>query len=402
MTTENIYKRRILFDVTELASFDKGTGIQRSTKSIYHALVNDHVNRFITIPVIGVSDKGKYKIAEGFHGFNTTNNEKVEALYVDAKPDDVFLSLDLAYNMCGALRKELKRFKNIGVKIYFVIYDLIPVLYPHWFEGENKWFEGNEYLNSFKLWLDYAIESSNALICISKTVENDVKNWIKKHPPLSTHLPKIGHFYLGAEMNNATPSDCLLDIDKTKLAIIKERPTFLVVGTLEPRKGHAIALKAFERLWQNGYDVNLVFVGREGWNTDRLIHDIKHHRELGTRFLWLDGISDDFLQMLYLYSTALLALSEAEGFGLPLVEAANFKLPIIARDIKIFKEICGAGAFYVDIEDDTSSLFSALEEWLKLYEQKLEPEPKLDKLYSWSESAKQLIDLISAFDEQVE
>ena len=38
-----------------------------------------------------------------------------------------------------------------------------------------------------------------------------------------------------------------------------------MVGTLEPRKGYLQALDAFERLWEQGVEVNLVIVGREGW-----------------------------------------------------------------------------------------------------------------------------------------
>ena len=55
--------------------------------------------------------------------------------------------------------------------------------------------------------------------------------------------------------------------------------------------------------------------------------------------LWLEGISDEYLDKVYAASTCLIAASEGEGFGLPLIEAAQHKLPIIARDIPVFREV---------------------------------------------------------------
>jgi glycosyltransferase involved in cell wall biosynthesis len=54
-------------------------------------------------------------------------------------------------------------------------------------------------------------------------------------------------------------------------------PTLLMVGTLEPRKGQAQALAAFELLWAKGVDANLVIVGKNGWLVDALAERLQAH-----------------------------------------------------------------------------------------------------------------------------
>ncbi|MFN0630266.1 glycosyltransferase, partial [Bacillus anthracis] len=65
------------------------------------------------------------------------------------------------------------------------------------------------------------------------------------------------------------------------LSILKQRPSFLMVGTLEPRKGHAQVLDAFENLWKGGANLNLVIVGKVGWMVDLLVQRLCSHPELG-------------------------------------------------------------------------------------------------------------------------
>ena len=60
--------------------------------------------------------------------------------------------------------------------------------------------------------------------------------------------------------------------------------------------------------------------------------------------------------------------SIGEGFGLPLVEAAQNRLPIIARDIPVFREVLGDNAvFFSNTEEN--SLTKAIEMWISSYDQ---------------------------------
>ena len=73
---------------------------------------------------------------------------------------------------------------------------------------------------------------------------------------------------------------------------------------------------------------------------------LRGHPELNRRLFWLNGISAECLDKVFATSICLIAASEGEGFGLPLIEAAKHQLAIIARDIPVFREVAGQYATY--------------------------------------------------------
>ena len=186
------------------------------------------------------------------------------------------------------------------------------------------------------------------------------------------------------------PSKGMPDTAKAVLNQMAERPSFLMVGTLEPRKGQTQTLAALEKLWEQGVEANLVIVGKQGWNMETLVDQLRNHPELGYRLFWLEGISDEYLEKVYAASTCLIAASEGEGFGLPLIEAAQHKLPIIARDIPVFREVAGEHAYYFD-GLDPESLTQAIQDWLKLKSESREPSSEDMPWLTWEQSLQQLI-----------
>ncbi|MBN9022570.1 MAG: glycosyltransferase, partial [Rhizobiales bacterium] len=179
---------------------------------------------------------------------------------------------------------------------------------------------------------------------------------------------------------------------------LASRPTFLMVGTIEPRKGHLQAIRAFERLWAAGTDVNLAIVGAEGWTVlpehlrstiPEIVAALRDHPERGRRLFWLDGISDEYLERVYAAATCLLAASEGEGFGLPLIEAARHGVPILARDLPVFREVAGDRAAYFGGTRDTD-LAAAVEAWLALHRRGAHPVASGMPWSTWRDSAAQL------------
>jgi len=161
------------------------------------------------------------------------------------------------------------------------------------------------------------------------------------------------------------------------------------VGTVEPRKGHVQAFAAFEQLWAEKVDVNLVIVGMAGWGVEGLPDLLKQHEEENEQFFWLQGISDEYLEKVYGASSCLLAASLGEGFGLPLIEAAQKGLPIIARDIPVFREVAGDHAFYFE-GDAPDALASAIRTWVQLEKERRAPSSAEMPWLTWKESADQL------------
>jgi glycosyltransferase involved in cell wall biosynthesis len=144
-----------------------------------------------------------------------------------------------------------------------------------------------------------------------------------------------------------------------------------------------------ELLWAGGMDTNLAIVGKRGWMIDDMAERIQQHAELDNRLFWLQRISDEMLEQVYCNARALLATSEGEGFGLPLVEAAQYGLPIIARDIPVFREVAGKHAYYFSGEN-AQALADALSDWLRLGEA-VPPSTGIPWV-TWQQSSRELLD----------
>ncbi|WP_018442352.1 glycosyltransferase family 4 protein [Trinickia symbiotica] len=378
--------------MTELVGFDKGTGIQRVTRGLLLALQSQPPADWAVVPVRGDKTTGRYvtALAASDARGDGSRDLMVSERHIEPRAGDIFLSVDLAYNITPELRQEVVRFRESGAAVYFVIYDLIPLMYPEWFHGTNAWFEGNDYLALFNYWFECVSEEADGLVCISDSVRQDLRAWLAKHKPKREVLPKLEYFHLGSDIAESVPSMGLPDDAEEVLARLKSSSTFLMVGTLEPRKGHELALDAFERLWAEGADVDLVFVGRVGWKIERLVARLQAHSMRGKRLFWLEGITDEYLRGVYESSSALLGLSLAEGFGLPLVEAAHHNVPLIVRDIPVFREVCGNSATYFN-GASADDLHDLLVSWLAARESGKCVYPDGMEVLSWAESAKQLM-----------
>ena len=95
------------------------------------------------------------------------------------------------------------------------------------------------------------------------------------------------------------------------------------------------------------------------------------------------------LQKVYAGASGLLVASEGEGFGLPLIEAAQHGLSMIVRDLPVFREVSGAHAFYFS-GMDAPALATAVHQWLVLARNGQEPSPEGMRWLNWAESAAQL------------
>ena len=225
--------------------------------------------------------------------------------------------------------------------------------------------------------------------CISQATAEDLQTWMLERDIKTAKPFKINWFHLGADIENSIPTRGLPDDAEEILARLAQRPSFLMVGTVEPRKGHAQTLAAFELLWAEGADVDLIIVGNEGWEMTKFIKYLKQHPENGKRLFWFTGISDEYLGKLYAASSCLIAASEGEGFGLPLIEAGQHGLPILARGLRVFREIAGTNAVYFDgLEPD--SLASALRDWISTWHEGNVVSSASIRWLTWTQSAAQL------------
>jgi glycosyltransferase involved in cell wall biosynthesis len=371
----------LFLDISEIVRRDAKSGIQRVVRSLLGELLRNPPQGYLVKPIY--FDAGEYFYANvfvadfmGMQGLHTENER------VDFYQDDIYLALDLNAHLTQAVHHLYMNLARRGVRLFFVVYDILLVHRPDWWPAGTS--------EVFSNWLQSVSSCATGLICISEAVAVELRQWIITQPTARLFPPKVRSFHLGADVENSAPSNGLPANANAVLQQLKLRSTILMVGTLEPRKGHKQALEAFEMLWEQGKQINLVIVGKQGWLVDGLCNALRQHRECGKRLFWLEGISDEYLLEIYAASACLLSASEGEGFGLPLIEAAQHNLPLIVRDLPVFHEVAGEHAYYF-VGLDADDLAQAIVRWLLLYGVSSHPKSEGMPALTWQQSAKQLI-----------
>lgn len=384
LTLDNYPRRQLLVDISELVKHDARSGIQRVVRSILKHWLETPPDGYRVEPIYAANHHG-YRYARNFTlQFLGCPADELHDEPIEYATGDLFVGLDLQPQVQVAQRSFYQELRRAGVKVVFTVYDLLCMHMPQFFVPGAK--------EDFERWLDVVAENDGA-ICISKAVSDELVDWVAKRSLSRLRPFKIDWFHLGADVNSSMPTNGLPENATNVLSQLQARESFLMVGTVEPRKGHIQVLDTFDLLWSEGEQLNLVIVGKQGWMVETLVRRFRSHPELNNRFFWLDGISDEYLEKVYAASNCLIAASYGEGFGLPLIEAAQHKLPIIARDIPVFREVAGSHAFYFDVQE-AKELASVIQQWLLLYRQDKHPVSESLPWNSWKESARQLLESI--------
>jgi len=379
----NYNPKQFLVDISELVNRDSRTGIQRVVRNVFKEWLLNPPTGYTVEPVYATSEKQGYFYARKFTAqFLDIPSDLRDDEPIDAWQGDIFVALDLQPHVLQTQSNFLTSLSNRGVIVKTVAYDLLPVLLPHVFvEGAQPMHQA---------WLKTTAKF-DGVVCISKAVADEYQAWLLEQDIKTKKSFSIDWFHLGADIDASHSTKGLPANAKQLIDTLERIPSFLMVGTLEPRKGHAQTLQAFEQLWAKGLDVNLVMVGKQGWMVENFITKINTHPELDKRLFWLDGISDEFLEQVYSASTCLIAASEGEGFGLPLIEAAQKKLPIIARDLPVFKEVAGEYAYYFENSLNPDVIATTIQDWLELYKTNKHPKSNGLPWLTWKQSAQMLI-----------
>lgn len=374
--------KQLLVDVSELFFRDAGTGIQRVVRSILENWMKNPPDGY-TVRAVYAAPGQAYRYTEKF---SVSPDAQIDNTNVNTKLNDIFVGLDLSAHLFPEIEKQLHAWRLGGVRICYVIYDIIPLLYPRLVVPAI--------IPAFEKWMDGLSKEADRLICISAAVMHDVRNWLAHKNP-KNGIPEIDYFNLGANFTKdiSKPSASAAQSTTHTIQTVQGKTCFLMVGTVEPRKGYGLALDALEALWSQGIDAHLVIIGKRGWLVEELVQRLEQHPQLNKKIHWVENANDQQLLNYYQTCSALLAASEAEGFGLPLIEAAQNGLPIIARDIPVFREIAKEHAFYFQALDG-ESLANALKEWISLHNENKHPPSHSLPWITWEESAKQLWEAI--------
>lgn len=373
-------EKQLLIDVSVIINNDGRTGIQRVVRALLLQLHRQCPDGWRVRPVFATRKQG-YRYAPDHFGLPDVQASSLDGTSaIKAEPGDIFLGLDLAAHLLPLHKTQLAQWKRSGAEIHIIVYDLLPVLHPHWFNSKTT--------KNFHRWLRTIAIFSDSVICISSTVKAALDDWLVQKYSLATGTIPIGIIPLGADIESSAPSRGLPENIDQLLTTLASKPTVLMVGTLEPRKGHSQVLAAFEKLWQQGRDINLVIVGKPGWKTEALQQRLRSHLQDKTLLYWLDNASDELLELLYVGCTGVIVASQAEGFGLPLIEAKHHNKPVLARDIPVLREIGGNSVTFFS-GAGTEDLMNDIEFWLAKIA--IEQMPHSAPQHTWQDSAHELL-----------
>lgn len=350
-------RRPVLYlDMSATVRNDLKTGIERVARALLNELVRSQPDGYQVVPVYLVEEGGLWRVRKantflsrqpGFSSVSTSDD------LVTPGKGDILMALDLFTDgVCAAEKQGLYTYwRAAGAKVGFMVHDILPITHPAFFPPWAATMHSD--------WLKAISRAADLLVCISRHVKKEVAAQFSDADIPRKSWPKLEVSYHGADVSGSLPSTGLPDDAAAVLTALGEYPAFLMVGTIEPRKGHLAVLEAFETLWQQGIQATLVIVGHEGWkglpDSDRrtipeIVHRIRSSAELGRRLFWLEGISDEYLEKVYAASACLIAASEDEGYGLPIIEAIRHAIPVLARDIPVFREVGGRQAHYFPAE----------------------------------------------------
>ncbi|HLD26757.1 MAG TPA: glycosyltransferase family 1 protein [Patescibacteria group bacterium] len=231
-------------------------------------------------------------------------------------------------------------------KFIITLHDLIPFFYR-----TGKATTGNQMMYTLKhffytLLIRNAVKNACAIITPSQQVKKDISHLFGKK-----YENKIYSLYEGVDKH-------IMNVHEN--ISMKQRfplPFYIYVGNFYPHKNIENLIKAFAQL---NTQVQLVLLGPSDFFSARILQFIKRLK-CDKKIILLNNPTDEDLVFFYKNALALIHPSFAEGFGLPLLEAAYFNCPIVASDIPVFNEILD-GHFIKFSPHDLNSIKNAIQQ----------------------------------------
>ena len=262
------------------------------------------------------------------------------------------------------------------------------VVFHDAFFYEEPWHYNSLWLNSFH-WMAVRAAKKADLIIVPT-------NYVKKR--VSFFIPQIAHkikvVYEGPKQIDTTSTDLLWE--KEINGWLSGSPFMLHVGTLDYRKNLIRLIEAYELLMEKNINIKIIIAGDSpkyfSSNGKQAIQQAIKDRGLAGKIKLTGRIAES--QLDYLYKSALIYVfpSTNEGFGLPMVEAMKYRLPIAASNNTALPEVGGNAAIYFD---PTNTEDIALKIGQLIADESLRNQLKLAaadrmELFDWQKAAQQL------------
>ena len=244
------------------------------------------------------------------------------------------------------IRRCYKKLKESSpkVKISYLIYDLIPALFPELVvRGLDTWFT-YEYLRSIRNFSSLAltISRASALDLLNHTEGEELP-----FPVYSRLLP--------LKQNNSS-SETKFSANRLNFKLptkneLTPRKYFLLLGSTDPRKNTAKTIKGFTRFHHiykaKVSDYKLAIVGPKHWRSN-VIGNALEQASKECDIVEISYVPDDVMHSLVKNSSGVLMPSLYEGFGIPLALARSYGIPTLTASNSSLVEVTEANTIFVD------------------------------------------------------
>ena len=225
----------------------------------------------------------------------------------------------------------LSRYNLFNTPYAPIIHDFTYIDHPEYMSNKNQ--------NDLQNLIPITLNNASFAITISKTS----KKYLLQHYP-DFKKPVIAEL-LSVKKDS---DDANSRIDLKKLGITK--PYILFVGNIEPRKNLKGAIRAYSQLTESiRSKYSLVIVGGNSWGESlkKDFPSIENNKDI----LFTGYVDDRVKSALYRNSKLFLFPSFYEGYGMPIIEAMQFGIPVAISNTNIHKEVAGDAAMYFNPSD---------------------------------------------------
>jgi glycosyltransferase involved in cell wall biosynthesis len=337
-----VVSNSLLVDVSHTVSNDYVTGIQRVVRETVTRWLRAHVD---LTPVAWTSDlsamRGLTKQEAARLGIIDdtlpAHSEDAEILVPWRTP---VITAELAAEPTRAKRmRAVARFS--GNPVGSIVYDLVPIVASETTAAGMP--------DKFARYLS-VLRDNRRIGTISHSVAEEYEGWRLSLAAIGSAGPEIVAVPLPSEVGEVSARS--LRAAEERL-LVGSLPMVLVVGSHEPRKNHIPILEAAARLWDEGLEFSLTFIGGGAWGNEDFVSRAGALTEAGLPLDIVSAVSDDLMWAAYRLARFTVFPSFYEGFGLPVAESLASGTPCITSGFGSMKEIAvDGGAILVDPYSD--------------------------------------------------
>ena len=237
--------------------------------------------------------------------------------------------IDIYHGLSGELPVGIRQ---SGIKSVVTIHDLIFMRHPEYYH----WWDVKIYAAKFRK----TVKEADRIIAISERTKRDIIELGGVDP----ERIKVIYQSCGATFRYPANEDKKQEVNARYLL----PPRYIInVGTIEERKNILLAVKAMEQLPE---DLSLVIVGRSTPYALKVKRYVEEHH-LSNRVIFLHDVTNADLPAIYQMAEACVYPSRYEGFGIPVIEAIQSGLPVVACTGSCLEEAGGPDCLYVNPDD---------------------------------------------------